>query len=458
MNYQDLADEFYAQSGGPETGPTANGRFDPPVASEALFTRDGLQVATLADIVKSRVTHGRGDDGRLWVYHDGVWQPDHDNKIPAAVTGTLGERYRRGHLTNVTDILRYDQTAPRIAGDPVAEYINLANGLYDWRRGEILPHNPDVLSTVQLPVSWADSDACPAFEEFLTEVLPADCIEATDDSPGFIWELIGYILMSGNPLHLAVLLFGSGRNGKGTLLRVLLALIGERNVSSVALHDLMSNRFRVATLFGKLANIAGDLDAKWLESTALFKAITGGDQVQAELKYGATWDFVPWAVPVFSANKAFGSPDSSEGYFSRWVVVPFPNTFVGKEDRNLTAKLTTDLELTGILHRALDALPVLMERGRLPEPDSVKDAKHEFIVASDPVRAWLADRADLDGSTFTIRTVLAKDYKAWCEANDARSMSATELYSRLDTVSAISRKTINGSRGYRGIALKEAFA
>lgn len=426
-----------------------------PVAVDALFTRDGLQVASLADLVKERVTHGRGEDGRLWVYINGVWQADTEDRVPAEVTRLLGERYRRSHLTNVLDLLRYDQGAPRIAGDPVPDFVNLVNGLYDWRAQRLHDHNPKVLSTVQLPVPYTGAGACPTFDGFLRQVLPADCIDPVDDSPGFIWELIGYVLLSGNPLHLAVLLFGSGRNGKGTFLRVLLALIGERNVSSVALHDLVSNRFRVATLFGKLANIAGDLDSKWLESTALFKAITGGDQVQAELKYGATWDFVPWAVPVFSANKAFGSPDSSEGYFSRWTVVPFPNTFVGQEDRTLTAKLTTATELQAILHKALDALPVLMERGRLPEPASVAAAKHEFVVASDPVRAWIAERADF-GDGWTPRPVLAKDFKAWCDANDHRTMSAQEFYNRLDTVSAVRRVTIGGTRGYRGITLLEA--
>ena len=422
-------------------------------AADALFTRDGLQVASLAEVVKGKITHGRGQDGRLWAYNGGVWQPDTDDTIPAAITTVLGERYRRAHLTNVLDVLRFDQAAPRIHGDPVGEYVNLANGLYDWRTGSLHPHDPAVLSTVQLPVPWATAGDCPAVVEFLNQVLDADCIEPTDDSPGFVWELIGYILMSGNPLHTAILLFGSGRNGKGTFLRLLLALIGERNVSSVALHDLVSNRFRVATLFGKLANIAGDLDSKWLESTALFKAITGGDQVQAELKYGATWDFVPWAVPVFSANKAFGSPDSSEGYFSRWTVVPFPNTFVGVEDRNLTAKITTKTELSGVLHKALAALPILMGRGRLPEPASVAAAKHEFIVASDPVRAWIAERADL-GDGWTPRTVLAKDFKTWCEYNDHRTMNASEFYNRLDTVSAVRKATIGGSRGYRGITIQ----
>ena len=46
------------------------------------------------------------------------------------------------------------------------------------------------------------------------------------------------------------------------------ALLGEENVSNVDLHSLVTNRFRAAELFGKVANIAGDLDGAWLESTA----------------------------------------------------------------------------------------------------------------------------------------------------------------------------------------------
>ena len=108
---------------------------------------------------------------------------------------------------------------------------------------------PDYLSTVQLPVVYDQKAQCPAFEKFLTQVLPPDCYEPTEDSPqGFIWELIGYLMYSGNPLHIAILLRGSGRNGKGTLIRVFKALLGEHNTSAVGLHDLTENRFRTATL------------------------------------------------------------------------------------------------------------------------------------------------------------------------------------------------------------------
>ena len=257
----------------------------------------------------------------------------------AEITRLLGNRYRSAHTRTVLDLIQHSPSTAHITDNPLAEYVNVPNGMVAWKTGDLLPHSPDYRSTVQLPVEYDPNAKCPLFEKFIAEVLPPDLYEPTGDSPGFIWELIGYTLYSGNPLHVAVLLYGKGRNGKGTLIRVLKALLGERNCSTVGLHQLVENRFRAATLFGKLANLAGDLDSKWLDNTAMFKAITGGDTIQAEHKYGAAFDFSPWALPFYSTNKAFGSADSSEGWVARWVVVPFPTSFMGREDRTLDAKL-----------------------------------------------------------------------------------------------------------------------
>ncbi len=140
-----------------------------------------------------------------------------------------------------------------------------------------MPHSPDYLSTVQLAVEYDPEAKCPRFDKWLTEVLDPDCIE-------FIWEIIGYTMYSGNPLQIAVLLSGKGRNGKGSLIRILEAIIGSHNITSVTLHDLSENRFAKALLYGKLANLAGDLDPKWVSNTAIFKSVTGGDTLQGENK------------------------------------------------------------------------------------------------------------------------------------------------------------------------------
>lgn len=417
--------------------------------------RDGLLAEALMRRVLKYVTCAVGElDERFYIYDHGVWQPG-ARQIGTVVSLSLGNAYRKSHLGTVLDKIKYEPSTPSIDCGPTPRWINCRNGLLDWRTGELFPHTPDVLSTTQVPVEWNPDADCPKFEQFLREVLPADCLEPMDGGPGFVWEMLGYFLYSGNPHHIAVLLRGKGRNGKGVFLRVLERLLGTQNVSSVTLHDLADNRFRAASLYGKIANIAGDLDPKWLANTATFKAITGGDSISAEHKYGAAFNFTPWAVPVYSANKVFGSADSSEGYFARWVVVPFPNSFLGREDRHLDARLGSRDELEGVLRRAAEALPVLMRRGRLPEPATVKAAKHEFVVGGDRIRAWIDEHYELDREAWTARADLFEDFAMVADFDAGKPMSRQEFYNRLEGIDGVYEAKRNGVRGFRGIRLQD---
>ena len=424
-----------------------------PEGPERFFSKSGLLALNLADAVMRSVTCGFGyPDRRFYTYGNGVWSLDEDS-IRAEITELLGNRYRVTHTGAVLDLIKYSPGTARITDEPLAEYVNAPNGMIAWNTGDLLAHSPDYRCTVQLPVEYHPDAQCPLFEKFVAEVLPKDLYEPTGSGLGFIWELIGYTLYSGNPLHVAILLWGKGRNGKGTLIRVLRALLGEHNCSTVGLHQLVENRFRAATLFGKLANLAGDLDSKWVDNTAMFKAITGGDTVQAEHKYGAPFDFTPWALPFYSINKAFGSADSSEAWVARWVVVPFPTSFLGREDRTLTAKLTSPAELQGILRRGIEALPALMTRGRFIEPGSLKDAKAAFVIASDAIRAWLNERCVLGLKEWTPRPDLYDAYWGDHLMDGSKALSRREFYNRVEQVSGISINIHNGIRGFAGVRL-----
>lgn len=406
----------------------------------------GLLAKNLADDVMHCLECGfDSTTERFYVYDDGVWRLN-GGRIEQEISRLLGNRYRTTHTKHVLDLIRYSDNAARITCKPLPQFINVPNGMVDWETGELLAHASQYLSTVQLPVEYDPDATCPKVERFLEEVLPPDCIE-------FIWEVIGYTMFSGNPLHAAVLLYGKGRNGKGTLIRLLKALVGERNCSAVGLHELTENRFRTATLYGRLANLAGDLDSRWVANTAAFKAITGGDLIQAEFKFGAAFDFTPWALPVYSANKAFGSADSSEGWVSRWTVVPFPNTFGGNEDRNLDSELHSAAELRGVMARGIRALPMLLKRGQFQEPESVKEAKEAFVAASDTVRGWISEQCTLDPKSWQSRTELYSAYQLHPLTQGSKLLSGREFYNRLEQVSGIVAAKRQGTRGFKGIKL-----
>ena len=59
----------------------------------------------------------------------------------------------------------------------------------------------------------------------------------------------------------AIFLYGPSRSGKGTFLRILKAIAGDRNTSTASLHQLCDNKFIAATLYSKMLNTSGDLSA-----------------------------------------------------------------------------------------------------------------------------------------------------------------------------------------------------
>lgn len=404
----------------------------------------------LADEILQQGPLAEGIDDQPWRYDNGVWKPDR-HIITDRAAKLVGDLYRRSYVNAAADVARAKlrRDAPKIASDPQQRWINMRNGLLDWHTGQLHPHTPDVLSTVQLQVSYDPNATCPQFDEFLVQVLAPDDIEV-------IWELLGYLLYNGNPWHKAVMLVGEGRNGKGTLLRVLRAIIGKANFSAVSLHDLVNTRFSTASLLGKLANIAGDIDGKYLESTALLKAITGEDSVSAEHKGRDRFDFEPWAVPVFSANKIPGSADVSIGYLSRWIVIDFPHSFVGREDKTLTTRLLTELE--GITARAVNALRTTMKRGQLRSSDSTISATRQFRRDVNQVEVWVDECCEVwPTHDFTQRTTLYRNYKQWAARDGHRAVSAQEFYRRLRVVEGIGEtRSGDGTRGFTGVKVTDA--
>jgi putative DNA primase/helicase len=97
---------------------------------------------------------------------------------------------------------------------------------------------------------------------------------------------------------------GIGRNGKSKLLELITALLGKDNVSNQTIQSLCYNRFSLAELHRKLANISADLPSKELANTGIFKMIVGGDRLEGEHKHKDPFYFDNYAKLMFSCNRA----------------------------------------------------------------------------------------------------------------------------------------------------------
>ena len=406
----------------------------------AFFDRvDGLKTDVLAAAVTTEAKIAWGADQQTWQYLDGVWKPA-PRIIQRTVASIIPRRYRMSHAANVASFL--EPNLPEISCRPVPEVMNFRNGLLDWTTGTMLPHSSEIMSTVQFPYEWNADATCPRFEAFLEEVLSEDYI-------ALVWEMLGYLMYSGNPMQTAFLFLGSGQNGKGTLMRVTQSLLGMANISTQSLDSLNTNRFSAVNLFGKIANIAGDIDATYQESTANFKKLTGEDSYDGERKYGNSFTFESWAVPIFSANKIPGSADTSEGYLRRWIILEFLRKFSEKE-RTMGLSDVLVSELPGIATKAVAALRVLMDRGYFDIQGDAKAGKERFATTIDQIRQWVDDATIAAEDHNEPRDNLYIAYKNWAHRNGAGQIKAMEFYDRLANL-GFEQKKVRGSRVFSGI-------
>lgn len=382
-----------------------------------------------------------GRDSGFWSYQDGVWRSDRKVVI-YRLTRLLRDRYTAAHRKNVEEWLTTN--TEELQGLPHENYINFKNGMLDWKAEpapKLIPHDPIYYSTVQMGCDWDPNATCPTFDAWLADILHPDYI-------ALCWEVIGYLMYCGNKMQVAFMLYGRGQNGKGTLLSVIEALLSSDSIGAKSLNSLNSDKFAAIDLFAKTANIAGDIDATFQESTANFKKLTGTDTYAAERKYGDSFNFVSWAVPLFSANDIPGSADTSEGYLRRWVLLHFQK-HIDKSHRDLSMAERLKSEIPGIAAKAVPALRTLWARGYF-EPAG-EAAKGSELIANkiDQVRRWVkvAERAP---EHFADAERLYHTYTAWAERTHTGTLSSEAFFHRLEAI-GFERVNRNGADGYMGL-------
>jgi putative DNA primase/helicase len=259
------------------------------------------------------------------------------------------------------------------------------------------PIDPDA----ETPIAWAD---------FLASIWSNDP-EAIDT----LQEWMGYLLTPDTSQQTIGVFIGPTRLGRGTISRVVRGLIGARNVASPTSSGLASH-FGAACLIGKPVAIVGDArqsrQSDWAVSLERLLMISGEDAIVIDRKNRPAWEGkLPTRLMLIS-NELPHFPDHSGALAGRFLLFRFTESFLGKEDRTLDAKLQT--ELPGILLWAIDGWKRLRERGRFLQPRSGQDMIDQMRDLSSPVGAFIRERCEI-GAGYTIpRGDLFQAWKDWC--------------------------------------------
>lgn len=359
----------------------------------------------------------------FWGYDAGAYRKlDLNCEVKQPLLTILAHDATSGTVRSLTEFSKtYVGQTGEFFAENAGHYVCLDNGTLDLETLEVVPHSPEHRLQNRLNIAWNPVAECPRFLGFLDQVFEPD--EDKSDKIRFLRQWLGYLITPDTSQQRMVWLVGEGSNGKSVLLDVVRGLIGEQNISAVALSDL-GNKFSRAHTAGKTLNICSDLPARAI-ADGYIKSMVAGEAIEARGFNQDARTFKTTVRFMASMNSLPNTKDLTDGYFRRIVVLTFNRQFQGVEvNPTLIHELVA--ELPGILRWAVEGLRDLRDQARFSIPPSSDAAIREYREEADPVRQFAEQclRDSGDGSGYT-GTDLLRVFHTWGRESSVRVEALT---------------------------------
>ena len=309
--------------------------------------------------------------------------------------------------------------------------INLLNGTFEIspQGTKLRPFNCKDFITYQLPFEHNPQAKAPIFEAYLNRVLP------DKERQKVLAEYLGFVFIKHGSNVLkeekALILYGTGANGKSVFFEIVTAMFGRQNVSNYSLQSLTEEKgFYRARISNKLVNYASEISGK-LEAS-LFKNMVSGEPVEACLKYGQPFTMTDYAKFIFNCNELPKDVEHTNAYFRRFLIIPFDVTIPEHEqDINLHAKII-DTELSGVFNWVLEGLNRLLEQKRFSDCEAAQRAVEQYRIESDSVQMFLNEHSYKVSVTneMPLKDML-NEYRNYCIESGFKACSLRTLADRL---------------------------
>ena len=320
-------------------------------------------------------------------------------------------------VDNTLDALRaaayLDAKPPCWLIDPSieGEFIACANGLLHVATRELLPPTPGYFNLNALDFGYDFSATRPAaWLQFLGSLWADD-----QETAAALQELFGLMVSADTSQQKIALMIGPKRSGKGTIARVLRAVVGNDNTTAPTLAGLGQN-FGLAGLVGKPlaivsdARISGRSDLAAVTENLL--RISGQDAVSVPRKFQPDWVGQLPTRFLLLTNELPALTDVSGALASRFLILPMTRSFYGHEDTSLTDKLLA--ELPAIFTWALEGLDRLRQRGNLLQPAAGVAIVEQLDRLASPIKAFVADCCAVEPGAEIACADLFAAWQSWC--------------------------------------------
>lgn len=329
-----------------------------------------------------------------------------------------------------------------------------ANGTLDLKTGERREHRREDLLMASSPVAFNPNAPQDVWRRFVDDVTGGDAALAR-----YLQKAVGYSLTGDVSEHALFFLYGSGANGKSLFINTVLAALGQYGHTAPA--KLLTTKkgeahpTEQAGLYGARFVSCPEIEggAGWDEEK--LKMLTGGDKITARRMNEDFWEFVPTHKFWISGNHLPSVRETKNGIWRRMRVIPFEQSFVGREDHKLPERLLANLE--GVLAWAVEGCALWIAEGLHDVPSAISKATEEYREEEDTIGQYLAERCEIGSFETVTLSDLYADYKRWGVARgDDRWAFSYKAFNKKIREHGVEQRLVgkDNTRSWFGIELK----
>lgn len=324
---------------------------------------------------------------------------------------------------------------------------------------EVRPNERKNYITRSLGVKYLNGADCPVFIQFIERIMP------DEDMRLFLQRIMGYCLTASTREQSFFIFYGTGSNGKSTLMNVVRHIMGDYAMNSPVSTFLAKRDGNggseaspdLARLPGaRLVTAAEPPEGARLDEAKVKEMASGEPMTVRHLNQGF-FEFRPVFKAIISTNHRPNIRGTDHGIWRRIKLVPFTVQIPPSEvDPSLEGKLLA--EAPGILQWMLTGAEEWFNGGLRP-PKAAIAAVEDYRAGEDPVGQFLKARCELSGEMVNPSTgkpfeveskALRTAYKGWCEDEGLDPMGAKAFGSKI-LAHGIGRRMTNGRTMYVGL-------
>ena len=291
--------------------------------------------------------------------------------------------------------------------------LGVRNGVVNLRDGSFQQHDPDVFVTRSAACDFVPGAQCPTFTQAMDKFQPDPEMRA------YLQRLFGYSLTGLIGEHILPFHYGTGGNGKGTILeQVVFKILGEYAAKLSDSLVYINRRgdlphLELAGLVGKRFALGEENEDGGFLNEKLLKGLSGGDRMKARFHYKDFFEFDPTAKIHLVGNHRPKISGRDDGIWRRFRLVDWP-VKIPKEEQDFQFWEKLKPEFPGVLNWLIAGAVSLGKKGTLP-PQSVLAATSKYRDDCDTFGEFLREKTISDPAGTLSKYELFELYKDWCD-------------------------------------------